>query len=396
MSQVVLIRCESYQTEEVNRAVRRGLELLGGAAAFVQPGEHLLLKPNWLAAAAPEEAVTTHPEVFRAVAKALLEAGARLSYGDSPAFQSPELAARKTGFQAVGDELGLTLADFTTPVEVVFDQGIQNKRFVVAKGVDEADGVVSLPKLKTHGFLKFTGSIKNQFGVVPGTLKGEYHVKLPDARDFARMLVDLNCCVAPRLYVMDGIVAMEGNGPRGGNPRPMNLLAFSSDPVALDATLCRLLDVDPSLVPTTVFGQEAGAGTLREDEIQLLGDPLASFVQPGFDIKRGPLPAFKKNGLFRAVENALVPKPFILAEKCTRCGTCIRVCPVAPKAVDWHSGDRTVPPSYLYDRCIRCYCCQELCPEKAVELKVPFLRRLFDKDSRLTDPRVSRSPRSGS
>ncbi len=377
MSQVVFIRCESYEPGEVSRAVRRGLELLGGAKAFVKPGERLLLKPNWLAAAAPDEAVTTHPEVFRAVAQAFLEAGAQLSYGDSPAFQAPELAARKTGFLAVGAELGLKLADFATPVEVHFAEGLQNKRFVVAKGVTEADGVISLPKLKTHGFLKFTGSIKNQFGCVPGALKGEYHVKLPDARDFARMLVDLNRWVAPRLYVMDGILAMEGNGPRGGTPKPMNLLAFSADPVALDASLCRLLDVDPALVPTTAFAHEAGAGTLERDEIELLGDPFASFSQPSFDIKREPLPSFRTGGLFRAAKNALVPKPFIVAERCTRCGTCVKVCPVAPKAVDWHSGDHKVPPSYLYDRCIRCYCCQELCPEKAVELKVPLLRRLL-------------------
>jgi uncharacterized protein (DUF362 family)/Pyruvate/2-oxoacid:ferredoxin oxidoreductase delta subunit len=352
--------------------------LLGGARAFVKPGESLVFKPNWLAAATPEEAVTTHPEVFRAVATEFLAAGAQITYGDSPAFQAPEVVARKTGFTAVGDALGLKLADFVTPVEIVYDQGLQNKKFVVAKAVAQADGVVSLPKLKTHGFLKFTGSIKNQFGCVPGALKGEYHVKLPDARDFARMLVDLNCWVAPRLYVMDGIVAMEGNGPRGGTPRPMHLLAFSSDPVALDASLCRLLDVNPELVPTTAYAAQVGAGTLRESEIELLGDPFASFSQPQFDIKRDPLPTYRQSGLFRAASNALVPKPFIVEAKCTRCGTCVKVCPVTPKAVDWHSGDKKAPPSYVYDRCIRCYCCQELCPEKAVELKVPLLRRLLD------------------
>jgi ferredoxin len=189
--------------------------------------------------------------------------------------------------------------------------------------------------------------------------------------------VDLNALLAPRLYVMDGIVAMEGNGPRGGSARPMKVLLFSADPVALDATVCRMIDIDPEFVPTITLGMQAGSGTWKEDQIELLGDALESFRDLEFDVKRAPVQAYSRGKGSNFIRNALVPKPRIVVERCTQCGTCVKSCPVNPKAVDWHDGNRKVAPTYDYSRCIRCYCCQELCPEGAVELKVPLLRKLL-------------------
>ena len=191
------------------------------------------------------------------------------------------------------------------------------------------------------------------------------------------MLVDLDRCVRPRLYIMDGIVAMEGNGPRGGNPRKMNLLLFSTDPIAVDATVCRLIDLDPLLVPTIAFGQAAGRGTHEEAGIELLGDEFESFRVPDFVIDRTAIKPYKGRGALRFLSNRLVPKPVIAEEKCIRCGLCIAACPAKPKAVDWRDGDTSKPPVHDYRICIRCYCCQELCPEKAIELKTPLLRRLL-------------------
>ncbi len=375
---VALIRCESYGEAAVNRAVERGLELLGGAGQFMQRGERILLKPNLLVPELPEKCVTTHPAVFRAVAKALQSTGAVLSYGDSPAVGSTLRAARKAGIHGVAETLGITAADFKTGVDVFFEEGRQNRKFVIAKGVLESDGVVSLPKLKTHALERFTGCIKNQFGCVPGILKGEYHVKLPDPNDFGKMLVDLNRFVNPRLYVMDGITAMEGNGPRGGTPRQMNLLLFSADPVALDATVCRLVDMDPENVPTILFGSESGAGTFLQDEIELVGDPFASFWDRKFNIERRPVIGLKKKGLVNWLNNRLIPKPVINPEACTLCGTCVQMCPVESKAVNWQDGDKNRPPVYQYGECIRCYCCQELCPDGAIRAVKPPLRRLLD------------------
>jgi len=379
MSDVAIISCGSNQESEVRAAVERGIALLGGAGRFVQPKEKILLKLNWLTGDPPEMCVTTHPSVFRAVAQVLQSAGAVLSYGDSPGFQSPDSAAKKTGCAEVAEELGIPLGDFRTGKDVSYPEGRQNKKFTVANAVLENDGVISLPKMKTHAFQRVTGAVKNQFGCVPGALKGEFHVKVPNAYDFAKMLIDLNSFVHPRLYIMDGIMAMEGNGPRGGDPKQMNVLLFSADPIALDATMCRLMNLDPALVLTNRAGEEMGAGTYRAEEIRLLGDPIEQFVAMDYNVNRELEPESSKRSQPNFIKHALTPRPYILAERCVKCGICVKMCPVTPKAVDWHDGNKSNPPSYQYDRCIRCYCCQELCPERAIQVKVPFLRRVLDR-----------------
>ena len=377
MSKVAVIKCESYDYEKVREAVRRGIELIGGPLDFVKPGEKILLNPNLLSADPPERCVTTHPAVFKAVAEVFKEAGANLTYGDSPGFHTPAAAAKKSGIAGAADELGIKFADFQNGEEITFHEGIQNKRFVIAKGVLEAEGLISLPKLKPHGMARMTGCIKNQFGCIPGPLKGEFHVRIPDINDFSKMLVDLNRYLKPRLYIMDGIIAMEGNGPRSGTPKKMGVLLFSSDPVALDATVCRLVDLDPEFVPTTKCGFDAGLGVYNESDIEIVGDKVSCFKD--YDVTREPVKPVRMVGALRHLVNVLVPKPYIIESKCVKCGVCVKMCPVNPKVVDWHNGEKDKAPTYKYKRCIRCYCCQELCPEGAIKLKVPLIRRVFSK-----------------
>lgn len=377
-SKVALVRCETYADDNVSRAVEKGLRLLGGAGQFAQSGERILLKPNLLVGEAPGRCITTHPAVFRAVCQAFIRTGASISFGDSPALGNPARSAKKTGLLAIAEELGASLADFRTGKDVTFKEGVQNKRFTVARAILDSDGVISLPKLKTHGLVRLTGAVKNQFGCIPGILKGEYHVKLPDADAFGKMLLDLNRYVGPRLYIMDGIQAMDGNGPRGGTPRPMNVLLFSPDPVALDATVCRLIDLNPLYVPTVRYGREFGAGTHLEDEIELLGDPFDSFKDIHFSVDRTPIRPFGQSTTRQIAGGRLVPKPYIVKEKCVNCGTCVAACPADPKAVDWFDGDKSKIPTHHYKDCIKCYCCQELCPEGAIVLKTPLLRKLIN------------------
>jgi Pyruvate/2-oxoacid:ferredoxin oxidoreductase delta subunit len=176
---------------------------------------------------------------------------------------------------------------------------------------------------------------------------------------------------------MDAVMAMEGNGPRGGTPRQMNALLLSSDPIALDATMCRNDESGSGSGAHRQDGRAMGAGTYLADEIEVLGDNLDDFIAPDYKVDRGPVKTMKQSGGLQAIQNRLVPRPYIAEDKCVKCGVCVNMCPVRPKAVDWHDGDKSHPPNYRYDRCIRCYCCQELCPESAIHLRVPLLRRLL-------------------
>ena len=373
---VALVRCPTYDAHNVQAAVDRGIALLGGIERFAAPSDAILLKPNLLVAREAERAVTTHPSVFRAVGRAFLSVGARLTYGDSPGLGRPPAVARRSGIAAVADELGIPLAEFGRGRAVSFPDGRLIKQFTIADGAIAADGIVSLPKLKTHGLTRITGAIKNQYGCIPGPLKAEFHARLPSADLFSRMLVDLNRLLRPRLFVMDGIVAMEGNGPQNGTLRSLQVLLFSADPVALDATACRIVNLDPALVLPIVYGEEAGLG--RASGVRCLGDPVESFVTADFDVNRLRSAATGKPHWYsRLARRLVVPRPAIRSARCTRCGTCVAVCPASPKALGFENAGRSRPPVRHDEHCIRCYCCQEMCPDGAIELRVPLLGRFL-------------------
>jgi NAD-dependent dihydropyrimidine dehydrogenase PreA subunit len=286
---------------------------------------------------------------------------------------------KRAKLKQVADEIGIELADFDKGKNVSHKHALLVKSFVIANGVLDSDGIVSLAKLKTHGLTRFTGAIKNQFGCIPGLRKVQYHVKLADPHDFATMLVDLNTIIKPRLYIMDGIMAMEGNGPRSGNPRKLSVLLFSSDPIALDATACRIINLDPEIVPTSVPGERAGLGSYHPENIEIVGESIVSFLDKDFKANRTPLD-HRTIGLLRAfIKNRVCDRPAINKSKCTNCGTCVQMCPVDPKAVDWHTSDQSKPPTYKYGLCIRCYCCQEMCPDGAVYIRNTVMARILSR-----------------
>ena len=375
-SKVVLLPCEEYDEDKIYTLLKQGLELLGGLESLIPDNAKILLKPNLLKKAEVEKAVITHPVVVGAFARILRECGyENIVLADSCGHGTTQAVIRGTGMDTYLDKYQIPAIDYSEGVKTAYPQGVQAKEFVLPRELLEQDCVISLSKMKTHALERITGAVKNSYGFVYGFHKAKGHTQYPSADSFARMLIDLNKCVAPRFYVMDGIMAMEGNGPGSGDPIPMNVILMSTDPVALDSVFSRLIYLKPEMVPTNYHGEKMGLGTWKEENITLLTperevsmqEAVDRYGNPDFNVDRTEV---RKNIWTRMAGalNIFQKKPYIEADKCIRCGICVQSCPVPGKAVEFRKG-KNKPPVYDYKKCIRCFCCQEMCPKKAIKVK---------------------------
>ncbi|RHT65233.1 DUF362 domain-containing protein [Ruminococcus sp. AM28-41] len=375
-SKVVLLPCGEYDEEKVYTLLKQGLYLVDGVEALIPKDAKILLKPNLLKRAEVEKAVITHPVVVGAFARILRENGyEQIVLADSCGHGTTQAVIRGTGMDTYLEKYQIPAIDYSEGIKVDYPQGIQAKEFILPKELLEQNCVISLSKMKTHALERITGAVKNSYGFVYGFHKAKGHTQYPSADSFARMLIDLDKCVAPKLYVMDGIVAMEGNGPGSGDPVQMNVMLMSTDPVALDSVFSRLVYLKPEMVPTNYHGEKMGLGTWKEEEITLLtpdgeismSEAVKRYGNPQFNVDRTEV---RKNIWTRMAGalNIFQKKPYIEADKCVRCGICVQSCPVPGKAVDFRKG-KDKPPVYDYKKCIRCFCCQEMCPKKAIKVK---------------------------
>ena len=272
---VSLEQVPTYDLVELRYALASLLHPWGGmsgvlSSASQQSNPRVLLKPNLLTGSRPENECTTRPEVVRVVAEAVLEAGGQPFIGDSPAFGSAFGVASKNGLVPMCEELGIDIVEFKgTRFNAPEERQFAHLR--LSREALGADVVINLPKVKSHTQLTVTLAVKNLFGCVPGKMKAWWHMEAgKDQLRFATMLVETALAIAPQLTIVDGILGHEGNGPSGGTPRQLGLLAASPDVFALDRLLLDILMVDTQTVPIYLAGRQLGVMP-DMDDIQVLG-----------------------------------------------------------------------------------------------------------------------------
>ena len=380
-NRVYVVPCPSY--DRVEDTLRDVLAQMGGMGRFVRPGETILLKANLLRPAPPDSAVCTHPAVAAAVARLVIEAGGKVVITDSPggALQKESTLRHlyeKTGMAEAAARSGAELSYDVSTRLVSIPRGKAIHQAEIITPAAEADGVFDLCKMKTHVLMGMTGAVKNNFGIIPGLSKVGFHGSHPKREDFADVVLDLTEYLSPRLSIMDGILAMEGEGPgASGTPRQVGLLLMAENPLALDVAAAEIMGLPRDSNPLLLAAQRRGLAPSRAEDVELVGGSWEQLRIPDYrfpaNVRRdlmeflGPLAAPAKK-LCKAI---LTQTPQIRTDRCVGCGICQKACP--GKAITLEGGKARIHT----DSCIRCYCCHELCPQKAVALKRGPLGRLL-------------------
>jgi uncharacterized protein (DUF362 family) len=276
-SRVVIRRAANYQ-QELNSLIYETV------MDFALPlkGKTVLLKPN-LVGLDPLGVINTHPAVIAATREAFLRLGAsRVLVGDGPALdRDTEAILESVRLREYLGPLADIFVDLNTDdVERVPlpTRASRLKELYLPKTVLGVDVVVSMPKLKTHHWAGATLSLKNMFGVVPGSCYG-WPKNVLHWAGIDRAILDINAAVRPDFAIVDGIVGMEGNGPIQGTPKDCGVLIFGDDPVAVDATSCRVMGLLPERIKYV-----AAAGTLlghtKTEKIQQVGESIEAVRSP--------------------------------------------------------------------------------------------------------------------
>ncbi|HTZ11116.1 MAG TPA: DUF362 domain-containing protein [Candidatus Margulisiibacteriota bacterium] len=364
-----IVRCPSYEPHLVEEGVKKAVGLLGGITDFIKPKAKVLVKPNMLMASDPESGIDTHPEVVRAAIKILKEIDCNIIVGDGPSVWGKQIGDidevyRRSGIKEVCVKEGVEL--------VKFDKRRWRGKFPMTTWLDSCDYLLNIPKFKTHDLTTLTGAIKNLFGLVSGTYKTELHKNYFKIEDFSRILVDIFQEARQSFTIVDGIVAMEGDGPAtSGKVRNLGLLLAGADCVALDSVMALIMGIKPLDVLSTREAAKRGLGVSDIPSIEILGEKLEGLNKKPFLLPSTSMSRRLPPPVIALAKKLIKYYPCVEKDNCISCSACVQACPAGAVTM------KNKGVAFDYAKCISCFCCQEACPASAIRVKKSLLAKLI-------------------
>ena len=208
------------------------------------------------------------------------------------------------------------------------------------------------------------GAVKNIFGLTPRLYRVNLHKNFTKPDDFAVMLLDVYRKCKPTIAFVDGIMALEGDGPaHKGTPRKVGLVAASSDALALDSILAHIMGLKPDDIATNRQGRIQNLGVTDLEEIRIKGDDIKNFLGEGFKLPAGYLFSCLPKAVVKILSRFAEFRPRVDKFKCNGCRICIENCPLSVIEIKGRKA------KIDYRKCIDCFCCLEVCPMGAMKTK---------------------------
>ncbi|MEA3225272.1 MAG: DUF362 domain-containing protein [Planctomycetota bacterium] len=278
---VTLTRCSDYSRPGVAEAIQRQFELLGGLQRFVKPGDNVLLKPNFIAPRSRRHATQTDPAVIIETARLLKDFGAKPMVGDSPAWSNVFACVKALKLAEPLKKMAVPVKQLDSPRHCKI--GVDGTAVGISSIALDADVIINLSKFKSHQQLGATFAIKNMFGCVAGKRKALWHLtkgKNPD--EFCELLIDIYRFLNPALTIIDGVTAMDGDGPIRGRSRHLGWLIGGADPIACETICAELVGIEPKNLPILKTAKQIGFGCSDLSRIEIAGDDFPENVCADF------------------------------------------------------------------------------------------------------------------
>lgn len=290
------------QDGNINKAVEEALDLIGGVKSILKNKNQVMLKPNLVA---PDPRYTTKPHIIKAIARALIHEGVKVSIGEGSAAayefnvknniqyrtKKPEIlnpmqqhVFDKLGYTELAKELDIPLINLHSGelVEIDVPNGLIYDKITVHRSVAESDMLISVPMMKTHVLATVTLGMKNLIGVYPGSVYYSPRAWLHDraaergSPGVACEIIDMVRASKMGLTVIDASSAMEGNGPSEGELVDMNLIIAGTNPFATDLVGAAIMGFDIHEIPTFEWAIKSGFKPVGLDDIEVRGEKLAN------------------------------------------------------------------------------------------------------------------------